>query len=250
MSNKKAFSLIEMSIVIILMGLLITTILVSNQLRISAANRMMIKELNKINIALNQFDDLFADLPGDSNKIYDFWPNKCATVEICNGNGDGKIDAYKESHLSWFHLNLANLFDGNFTGAGDGDEKTQTININVPASSIENAQYSLIYYSGNEFPNKNLILVGGAVSEDIGYGTIMSADSAYNIDQKIDDGLPSAGNVFGRNGYKNNSWEISNCLIDENEERAVNTVNENKNIAYNMNLDSKECIMGISVERE
>jgi prepilin-type N-terminal cleavage/methylation domain-containing protein len=250
MYYKKGFSLIEISLVLVLTGLLIVTILVSQQLRINTQNRMMIKELSKINIAANQFYDLFNELPGDSSNIYKFWSAECVSAEFCNGNGDGQINHYKESHLSWFHLNLTKFFIGNFSGSGDGDEQSQTIDVNVPKSSIENAQYSLIYYDWNEFPDYNLILLGKAVTGNIGYGAAIDANSAYSIDSKIDDGLPSTGNVLGRNGYKNGNWDDSNCLIDKDNNKIINSENETPDVEYNMNIKTKECIMGIRLEIE
>ena len=36
--------------------------------------------------------------------------------------------------MVWLHLSLAEIFSGNFTGAGDGIEQTQTVDVNVPKS--------------------------------------------------------------------------------------------------------------------
>ena len=244
MQYKKAFSLVEMSLVLILIGILVVTILVAKEMRAGATNRMVIKDIDRIQVALNQFYDTFGDAAGDSNKIYKFWANECASEAVCNGNGNRIIEAYKESHLVWLHLSLAEIFAGNFTGAGDGDTQTQTRDVNVPRSVIENGQYSILYYDWGQFPDHHLILLGTQVAGDIGYGAVLDANAAYEIDNKIDDGLPSTGNIYGRNGYKNGSWLNTNCLIDVNNNNVINSESEDKNIEYNMNLETKECIMG------
>ena len=55
-----------MSLVLILIGILVVTILVAKQLREGAASRMVIKDIDRIQIAISQFYDQFGDVPGDS----------------------------------------------------------------------------------------------------------------------------------------------------------------------------------------
>ena len=242
--DNSGFSLIEISIILLIIALLSTTILVAKDLQKGAEIRAVVKEVEKIHMALNSFYDAYNVAPGDTDIIYQYWTSKCSSSSYCNGDGDNIIEAYKESHLVWVHLVFAKFYKGNFTGLGDGDAQTQTAGVNVPKSSFANGQYSILHYHWPEFPDEHIILFGAVTAGNIGYSSVIDANSAYEIDSKFDDGKPSEGIVYGRNGWSDNSWTASRCLIDGNEAHVNNNENHDSAVEYNMNLSTNECIMG------
>lgn len=242
--NITGFSLVEIAIVLIIMSALITVTLVASDLKKSSDIRALINEIEEIHIALNNFYDLYNTVPGDTDVIYKYWASKCSSSSFCNGDGDNIIEAYKESHLVWVHLLYANLFKGNFTGLGDGDSQTQTAGINVPESALKDGQYSILHYHWPEFPDEHIILLGAKTPGNIGHSSVIDANSAFDIDTKLDDGKPSTGVVYGRNGWQNNNWTSSRCLINNVGTHIDNNENHEDNVEYDMNIATNECIMG------
>ena len=242
--NKQAFSLIELSIAVIIISIISAVTFVANDLRKSAAIRIVAVEVEEINIALTNFYETTNGVAGDFNRAAQFWQSDCAAKSIeCNGNGNNIIEAYSESHLAWYHLYLGNFYVGNFSGTGDGDDKTQTANINVAEAAIKHAQYAIIHYHWPEFPDEHIILLAGKTIGDIGKNAIIDPNTAFSLDEKIDDGKPASGNVYGRNGY-NDDWYSSNCIIDNNGNRVANSENKDPTWEYNMNISGHECILG------
>lgn len=239
-----AFSLLEMSIVLLIVSILLVVILGAQDMIKGTAMRNIVKEVSNIHIAINNFHDAYNVVPGDTDIVYKYWTADCASSSFCNGDADNILEAYKESHLAWFHLSLAKLFKGTFTGLGDGDTQTQTAGVNVPKSSLFNGQYTILHYHWPEFPDEHMIILGAKVSGNIGYGTLLDANTAFELDTKLDDGKPSQGIVYGRNGWQNNNWTSSRCLIDDVGAHVNNNENHESNVEYNMNISTDECIMG------
>ena len=92
---RKAFTLIELAIVLIIIGILIGTILYATEFRRSAEVRSTMKQLLNYQAAYNNFQDRYEARPGDYNRAYDFWPDNCESAEFCNGDGNGYIDSNK-----------------------------------------------------------------------------------------------------------------------------------------------------------
>ncbi len=242
--QRSAFTLLELAIAMIILGLLTATVLVGKELRKGAQIRSTIKEVEEINIALSNFYEAFQALPGDMSNASSYWPDNCPTN--CDGDDDKIIEAYNEALLSWFHLTAANLLKGDYSGVGDGDTSTHTAHVNAPKSTFQAGQYALLHYHQEHFPDQHMIILGGPKNTDIGLLAILDPNSAYNLDSKTDDGLPSSGKTYGRNGW-NVDWDSTNCLIDENGAREANSETIDKNIEYNMDLNTNECIMGFKL---
>ncbi|MBT5827790.1 MAG: type II secretion system protein [Alphaproteobacteria bacterium] len=243
--SKSAFSLVEMAIILTIIGILSSVALVAFDLKKGAAIRLAAIEVEEINVAISSFYDALQEMPGDFDQASKFWSSNCSGGSVsCDGDGDNVIEAYSEAHLAWYHLTLTDFYAGQFSGTGDGDEQTQTANINVPASVIDGAQYAIIHYEWPEFPDEHMLILAGKTNGDIGKNSILDANTAYELDRKIDDGSPGTGFVYGRNGYNDTDWDSSNCLIDGDGNRVSNSEAKNSNWEYNMNIDSNECIMG------
>ena len=64
---KKGFTLVELSIVLVIIGLLIGGVLVAQSLIDSAKIQSTIKILGQSDIAISNFKDRYRQLPGDTN---------------------------------------------------------------------------------------------------------------------------------------------------------------------------------------
>ena len=231
LGNKSAFTLIELSIVLVIIGLIIGGVLVGQDLINAAAIRAQISQTYKYNTAVHTFQLKYGYLPGDmpNPDAANFGMNQYARTLIDtdgngnNANGNGSIDGsctscngfqqYSFEHEDfWYDLATANLIDFVPTG-GDVCPKwiaTTTIDKLLPAAKIGNGNYVYVWSGGGFlwvgnylFPNgangKNYFGIAGInLSTDCNHGltnTNMTVSQAYNIDQKIDDGLPQSGRV-------------------------------------------------------
>jgi len=163
MKYKDGFTLLEMSIVLALIGLLIAAIVVGNSMVRAAQLQTMLAEYDSYVKAIKQFQDKYLALPGDmlgtaGYQPTDMWgtdPVGCpdstysATpyTTTCNGDGNGTIgnsDANGTLSVStewwraWQHLANAGLIPGQFTGVqGSGGAQEAKIGVNVPASAVK-----------------------------------------------------------------------------------------------------------------
>lgn len=100
----RGFSLVELSIVLVILGLLTGGILAGQSLIRAAELRSVITTTDRYQAAVYSFRDKYFALPGDMRNATSFWgdqatgPSACADAGItdgtpgtCNGNGDGLI---------------------------------------------------------------------------------------------------------------------------------------------------------------
>jgi prepilin-type N-terminal cleavage/methylation domain-containing protein len=175
--TQRGFSLIEISIVLVIVGLLLGAVLRGQSLIESARVRNVINQQESIKTAFFAFQDRFRALPGDYALASTNIPG---IPQWGNGNGDGEIKG-PESTIVWLHLSRAGFLTGAYAMASVDEVPGQA---NTPA----NAFGGLVLLANDaEFlaaagPRLNL-KTGGKVPS-----TVLA-----EIDRKTDDGNPSTG---------------------------------------------------------
>jgi prepilin-type N-terminal cleavage/methylation domain-containing protein len=199
---RSGFTLIELSIVLVIIGLLVGGILVGQDL-IKAANlRAVISDVTAIKAAVVTYRIKYNAIPGDDPAAQShFGAAACpdqdpVAGQVCNGNGDGFIvtaPTIFETYEATQHLGLASLIPGNYTAT------YHDIPTNIwQQSKIEGGFYRLasasIYYR-----NANYVMLA---NEQIGItdGSVLNTIDAYSIDSKLDDGSADSGSVYTFNG--------------------------------------------------
>jgi len=115
-SNKKGFTLIELSIVLIIISLIVAGVVGGKSLIHSAEIRNIVSEVSNIKTSLNTFNQQYNYLPGDLPDADEYWPsygnNYCTGASLFEGDGDGLIYHDYESRYVWIHLLEAKLLEG------------------------------------------------------------------------------------------------------------------------------------------
>lgn len=242
------FTLIEMSIVLVIIGLIIGAIMVGRDLMRAGELRAIGAESMRYRTAMNGFRDKYQGLPGDITNATSFWGTEAAgggcpyntvastTTATCNGDGDWNISTYPyannlyETYRAWQQLANAGLIEGGYTGitaSGNALLPLSVIGSNVPASKYNGGGWSLFSLSifGNwstwftanygsflVFGGYNAGAFGG-VAPGLSSAPILKAEDAYNIDNKLDDGLPQSGMILT---FKYNAASRPDCVNSSN----------------------------------
>jgi prepilin-type N-terminal cleavage/methylation domain-containing protein len=225
MASKKiqAFSLVELSIVLVILGLLTGGILTGQSLIRAAELRAITTEVEQFSIAVNTFKGKYFALPGDIGNATSFWGSangvSCNAgnttagtgTQTCNGNADGLIkhsdaNGYNEIYMFWQHFANAGLMSGTYTGMAiepDG-QTTQRVQIGVNgfASKISGATYFIETYNWAGSTTRftydyiNSLQFGKPDGSLRPTDPIITVEEAWNIDKKTDDGQPGRGKLF------------------------------------------------------
>lgn len=247
-SMKRGFSLVELSIVLVILGLMAGGVMAGRSIIRGAELRSIATDFERYALASQAFVDKFQAMPGDMENATSYWgaihvtpatcitlpsPNKKAT---CNGTGDGLInpgtfyapDGY-ERYQYWLHLSNAGLIEGNYTGltanAGAFGNDPGT---NVPKSRIRGgwSVFSNVfdYSSGNAewFPRKYNHPFLLSMS-----GSSLTPSELWSLDSKLDDGKATYGRVFA---FKRTGSFWPNCATSDT-----------MTADYNVTLESKVC---------
>lgn len=114
-TRTRGFTLIEIAIVLLVIGLMLGTTLRGQELIISAQAKKLASEFKNIPVLIYGYQDKYRALPGDDQNP----KSHLATTGLQPGNGNGKIDGNwydegptSEASRTWQHLRLAGLADG------------------------------------------------------------------------------------------------------------------------------------------
>lgn len=222
-TRNQAFTLIELSIALVIIGLLVGGVLVGRDMIQAAELRGLLSQIEKIDVAVNTFKLKYHCLPGDCLTATNFFPaggcpdGNYNPATTCNGNGDGHINSsnagagstgIRREHLKfWQHLALAGLIEGQYTGIGGPGNLTKqaVIGVNVPKTSIRGLGISVWHhrpsYSGwlvdlgldAGMAAIHILYIGG---ETAGAHTALgklTVEQVRSLDEKGDDGIANAG---------------------------------------------------------
>jgi prepilin-type N-terminal cleavage/methylation domain-containing protein len=192
---ESGFTLIEIAIVLVIIGLLLGGVLKGQELITGARVRNFIQQQDGVKAAYFGFLDRYRALPGD-------YSNAAATIAGVaggcgaggNGDGNGQITtAGNENILVWEHLSKAGFINGSYTCAATASQATSPSN---PYGRFLNLIYDASYAAATPPPpTRHNLQTGDNVPSDI----------LGEIDRKIDDGNAMEG-AFRGSGTVSTCW--------------------------------------------
>ena len=188
--NSRGFTLIEIAIVLVIIGLLLGGVLKGQELINSAKVKNLANDFKNIPVYSYGYQDKFRALPGDDGAAASHVTNAAAakTGKLNNGVIDGawdSTDTTDETQKFWEHVRLAGLA----TGPTTGDMlPTNSVNgvIGITNSGTNNPDPATP--AASKIQGSYIICSAGIVGK-----------YAKQLDIQMDDGAPTAGSMRAYN---------------------------------------------------
>lgn len=178
-----AFSLVEVSIVLIIIGVLLGLVLSNTNLIGNARLKSVMVDVHRYRTAVNQYQETYRTLP-----------------PVDGGGLEQGSNAVK----FWETLSKAGLI----SGVGAAPESGPVWGKGVPAAAIGGG--FTVTRNPEGLPT-GLWLVLGEKNGDHGTGALLTPKDAYEIDAKLDNGNPKTGWIVGVKG----AGAAGECFLEE-----------------------------------
>ena len=181
---QRGFTLVEIAIVLVIIGLLLGGILKGQEMITQAKINNVINDFNGLSAAVNSYRDRYRMLPGDDNGADTRWGLPAAQKGDGNGVVAGKYNdtAGAESQLFWLHLRQAGFVPG-----GGMDQP-------------RNATAGLIGVQTGDAAGGSAL---GTFTSLIVCSTSIPDKVAGAVDAQMDDGRPNTGQLRAYQGAAN-----------------------------------------------
>jgi prepilin-type N-terminal cleavage/methylation domain-containing protein len=193
-SNQAGFTLVEIAIVLVIIGLLLGGILKGQEMIAQAKIKNIINDFNGINAAVNSYQDRYRALPGDDINAGTRWQTQGAFA----GDGTGTFNsgavvgaapevynnipaaapaaATPEVNKFWWHLRLAGFIGGTTAAA--------SISSIAPPNNAVNGILGVQTGGPAGFPTTNMVCSSNLPDK-----------VAIAVDTQMDDGTANGGQV-------------------------------------------------------
>ncbi len=207
--QQSGFTLIEIAIVLVIIGLLLGGVLKGQELITAARVRNIISSQDGIKAAYFGFLDRYRALPGDYSEA-----NARANIPGCGGcfggNADGRIitdGTSAEAVHVWEHLSKAGFITGSYiSGSATAAATTANTPTNPYGSTIQ-LIFDNVYREGNSGGADT-----GAPRHNLKTGGNVPSDIMAEVDRKVDDGLAGTGQLRLSSFGGTSAYNV--CAID------------------------------------
>lgn len=214
--TQAGFTLVELAIVLLIVGLLIAGILKGQELIENSRMTATISQSKSYEAAVNTFRDSYGALPGDLLGATTRVPG-CTTAVACQaGDGNAQIGTVApgvaltaltdERAQFWLHLALANLITGVVPDYSTGSGAAVGFGSTLPAGRVGGgfipgfaSGAAAVGAAPAGTTSGHFLVLQGApgTAADAANAGSMTAARASQLDLKLDDGKPGTGDVVG-----------------------------------------------------
>ena len=192
--RQRGFTLVEIAIVLVIIGLLLGGILKGQELITSARVRNIADQNSGIQAAYFGFIDRYRQIPGDmdltaaTQAIGSQMPPTAANSSTAGNTGNGRIDTgdWAEASNVWAQLSAAQFIQGSYTGGATS-----------AATYMQATMAPINAFNGYVLLGRSDDYQDATGSTTVRLGLVIGAHIPVNVmrelDVKIDDGLPQTG---------------------------------------------------------
>ena len=192
-SKQKGFTLVEIAIVMVIIGLLLGAVLKGQNLINSARVRSMADQNSSVQAAYYGFIDRYRAVPGDmvaARAQAAIGTNNLPTA--IGGNGNGNLSGtgttpenYPEASALWTHLSAANFIVGSYEGNSTSDASYVAVD-DAPVNAFGGR---VVLWRTDQY------LPTATATTRLGFivGRSAPASVLAELDGKVDDGRPESG---------------------------------------------------------
>jgi prepilin-type N-terminal cleavage/methylation domain-containing protein len=223
---QKGFTLVELAIVLVIIGLIVSGVLVGQDLIKAAELRATVRQVQDFQVGVNTFIGKYSGIPGDTDADkYGLCDGEidvtgcssavaAAATTGCDGeanlgDGDGKVEdnaggktKYNgEISCFWSELTtpgkelIKGVYDGFTIAAGTG-AANDAVTTNMPKLRFGSSGWGV--FTDGTYNYFTTGVTGSSGTDEYLTSVVLVPIEAFNIDSKIDDGVPTAGDVQSR----------------------------------------------------
>jgi prepilin-type N-terminal cleavage/methylation domain-containing protein len=198
-TEEDGFSLVEMAIVLVIIGLILGGIMKGQELLESARLKSIITQANQYRLAANTFLDRYDALPGDFDRA-----SELIDARLKDGNNNGIIEGlglslgkagFDHEALSfWVHLAAAGLIPKPGTLASNTNAQ---FNQGAPSCKMGGG-FTIMYQPHEDMPGHWFII--GRENGASGNNGLLTPQQAMSIARKINNSENNSGSVRAKDG--------------------------------------------------
>jgi len=201
--DQDGFSLVELAIVLIIIGLIVGGVLKGQDLIESARVNSINTQLNEIRVATSTFVNKYDAWPGDMTETQEALLENWTVAAFDQGGGtrgNGLVEGNRinatatESTAFWQHLRATKLLGG-ITSVADG-----SLTVAQGLQSRVGGTYTVQYSTSMNSNSGHWLVLGSTGGAAINDGAVLTPIQIRGIDVKSDDGVPNTGNVGADEG--------------------------------------------------
>ena len=200
-SSQQGFTLVELSIVLVIIGLIVGGVLAGQALISAAKIRAQMTQLDQFDAGINAFRAKFDCIPGDCNLASGVADSSGVAITATNaGDGNGVIDysagwtnhagtasTISESNMAWVEMQAIGVVSGTYT------QTTSAASFD-PSANLAQAKLGGYVMLGSN-GSSNYYALANYVKASLATTDSIPADASAAIDRKRDDGIPTTGFV-------------------------------------------------------